>query len=174
MGTLFIKFSAHLEEVPVNTPFDPRGPLFTRWLPNGRADAIVLNLDSDTKLELWFERRGYVEPHGFIAFDYKRREVDEGVMRRQLLLDAGPLSGMLDLRNINDAQLTAVTDNKQDDPAYIALGRKVIMLISQPIRSMLSILRANYGQYWIRPLEPWDYQEGSIGAYCARLERSAG
>jgi hypothetical protein len=158
-----------LEEVSGNTPLDPHGPIFTRWLPNGRAEAIVLNHDANTKLELWFERRGYVESHGFIVFDYERREVDEGVMSRQLLLDAGPLGGVLELRNLNDAQLTAVTENKQDDAAYIALGKKVIMLISQPIRRMLTILRTNYGQYWIHPLEPWDYQEGSIGAYCARL-----
>src|SRR5262245_34545234 len=171
MATLLLKLSVYLQDPNLRPlgPFSHHGPLFSKWLPDGESDAIVLNPDADATLKLWFERHGFTDEHGFIRFDYQRREVDSGVMERQALLSAGPLKGLLELRGLSDGDLRPVLSDDKGDPQYIALGKKVVMLLFPHIDRLLSTLRANFGQYWILPLEKWDYREETLGHYCSRL-----
>ena len=60
MTKLLLKFGIILESDRLLS--DVKGPLFHRWLPDGRQDSIVLaTKDPNTKLEVWFERRGYAD-----------------------------------------------------------------------------------------------------------------
>lgn len=169
MSTLSLRFAISLSDTSYRLTH--HGPLFHRWLPDGEGDAVPLPVeDPDAELKVWFERFGFKpEADGFIVFDCKRREVDPDVMSRQAVLDAGPLIGSLKIREIPREQLTPVINNKAGDSDYVALGKRVVELIQEPVARFLSILRTNYGQYWIRELERWDSRRYTLGAYCSQL-----
>ena len=89
MTTMLLKFRINLELYELQTLNRNHGPLFHRWLPDGQQDSIVLDTGHpNSDLEVWFERRGFVDD-GWIRFDYKRREVDPEIMSKQGVLDAG-------------------------------------------------------------------------------------
>jgi len=99
MPSIKIKFGVHLENYNLRYPVR-HGPLFNRWLPDGSNDAIDIQTgEPATKLKLWFDRRGYVDT--FIEFDYNRKEIDEEIMVRQAVLDAGPLMGLLEIGKLS-------------------------------------------------------------------------
>ncbi|MFQ5851657.1 MAG: hypothetical protein ACE5JU_13870 [Candidatus Binatia bacterium] len=165
MPTLLLKFGIVLEDYLRIDHI--KGPLFHRWLPDGEKNAIELETeDLNAQLKIWFERRGFVDG-SFIRFDYERREVDPEIMSRQAILDAGPLIGLLEIRNVGEEQLVPVRQNKIGDDLYKALGKRIVNKLLHPqIARFLDILRTNYGQYWIRKLESWDSRRGSLGNYC--------
>jgi hypothetical protein len=167
MPTLLLKFWIILEDhgLPIN--LRNFGPLFHRWLPDGEKQAIVLETgDSNAKLKVWFERHGYVD-NGIIRFDYGRREVDPELIPEQAILDAGPLSGLLEIQGLSKNELESVQNKKVGDPSYVALGKKVVKeLIYPPVAKFLDILRTNYGQYWIHRIEKWDSRKETLGSYC--------
>lgn len=145
------------------------GPRFHRWLPDGRTDEISLPTGHpESKLTVWFERTGYTEGD-FVHFDYKQREVDPNIIRRQAWLDAGPLRGLMELESITDKQAKCLRQNKLGDDEYIALGKKVIKHLHPPLARFISILRTNYGQYWLPEPLPWDSRRESIGSYFRSL-----
>ncbi len=164
MATLRLKFRINLKESEFL--FSYNGPLFHRWLPDGEGDAIVLQIKrAKAELKLWFERYGFVE-RDFIRFDNMRREVDPNIMVKQAILDAGPLTGLLSIRNVTEEEITTLQNNKKGDPNYEALGKRIVKLLYPPLSRFIDILRINYGQYWIRSLEKWDSREHSLGSYC--------
>jgi hypothetical protein len=167
MQKLLLKFIIRLEDD--NLPLTERhnGPLFHRWLPSGQEDTIVLDTgDPNTKLKIWFERRGFIN-RGFIEFDYKRREVDPLIIPKQAILDAGPLYGLLEVYGLSKDVLEPLKNNKKGDENYIRLGKRVALkLIYPPVCRFIDILRTNYGQYWIPELRKWDARNESLGNYC--------
>ena len=167
MNTLLLKFWLILEPA-THAPKSLQiyGPLFHRWLPDGESDSIALDTkDSNTKLKVWFVRSGFVES-GMIRFDYQRTEVDSRVMSRQALLQGGPLFGLMEINNLSDDELEVVKGDKRGHELYIALGKRVANKLFQPaISRFLSLLKTNYGQYWIPDLEPWDSRRESLGGY---------
>lgn len=147
------------------------GPLFTRWLPDGKDDALSLTTkDAGGEIKIWFSRRGFVD-NGFLEFDLRRHEVDPTIMARQAILEAGPLSGVLILTDVTEEELLVIEHEKIGDPVYIDLGKRIVSQIWVPVSQVIRLLRENYGQYWIRELPIWDSRLESLGSYCtSRLE----
>src|SRR5258706_13960295 len=114
MNTLMLKFWRILEP-GTHAPkiLQIYGPIFHRWLPDGKTDAITLGVtDPNVKLKVWFDRLGYVKESGFIQFEYHRAEVDLDVMSRQALLQGGPLCGLLEINGLSDDEIDAIRENK--------------------------------------------------------------
>lgn len=168
MGTLLFDFVVQLRDGNHPYPFDHEGPLFHRWLPNGEKDAIVLDTgDPQSELKVSFEHRGYVDD-GYVRFDWKRDEVDPSIIPRQAVLEGGHLAGWLKIE-LPDEELEALRKVSTGDPAYEALGRRLIKLIRPPVNKLINLLRTNYGQYWLREIEEWDSRSRSLGSFCAGL-----
>jgi len=167
MNTLYLKFIIRLENH--NIDFSPKGPLLHRWLPNGESDPIELDVgNSNYIMKIWFKRRGYVRD-GMIEFDYDREEVDPTIIPKQGILDAGPMSGLFEMKDVSDDELKAVKENKIGDSNYVTLGKRIVSLIQPRISNFLRILRIQYGQYWLRELLPFDSRYYSLGAYCENI-----
>lgn len=164
MVSILFSFQVPLEDYSMD--FGHKGPLFHRWIPNGKEDALSLDTRVPyTSLKIWFERRGYVR-NGCIEFDSKRKEVDESVMEKQGVLEGGRLFGSLQIDEIVDEQLESLKQNKIGDEHYKELGKKFAKAIYEPISQFLYFLRIRYGQYWIRDIKKWNSSEESIGNYC--------
>src|SRR6266581_4241758 len=112
MPDLTLEFDIPLAGFGPRELFEANGPLFSRWLPDGQSDAVVLDTgDGDVELHIWFERLGFVGDNGFIHFDERRREVPEELMSRQAVLEAGDLRGKLRLRGLFQNEYDAVVNN---------------------------------------------------------------
>ena len=167
MPSIKIKFGVHLENYNLGDPVR-HGPLFNRWLPDGSNDAIDIQTgEPATKLKLWFDRRGYVDT--FIEFDYKRKEIDEEIMVRQAVLDAGPLMGLLKIDKLSIDILNPIQNNIIGDQKYVTFGKKVIKLIYPAISHFISIIRVNFGQYWLKQPTKWNSKTETLGQYCSLL-----
>lgn len=165
MATLLIKFIIPLERYDLDEFNRPHGPLFHRWLPDGENDRISINTKSkDIKFYLWFERCGFVQK-GWIQFDYKKREIDPLILKRQAVLDAGPLRGMIELKRIKQTEIKAITGSKEGDANYIRLGKRLRKIINENVIPFIDTLRLYYGQYWLRELPKWDSKTESLGSY---------
>ncbi len=168
MPTLLLKFQVNLEEHDGSAHPLHYGPLFHRWLPDGKKDAIVLNTgDPNAELRVWFERWGFKEDKDRIEFSYKRREVDPETIHKQAILEAGPLMGLLKIQALPEENLAPLQENKVGDGHYIELGKRVVRLIHRPVARFLDVLRTHYGQYWVHGLEEWDSRRRSLGSYCS-------
>ena len=170
MPALLLRFAIVLESVSVE-PCDRvtgerrHGPLFHKWLPNGEGDAIDLNVDEpEAELRVWFEQNGFIES-GRLKFDYERKELEPAIIAALPVLDAGPLIGSLRLPNLAEEVLEAIQEGRTGDRAYVAFGRRVAHLLYVPIARLLSVLRTNYGQYWINELKEWNPRTESLGSY---------
>src|SRR5260370_568525 len=168
MPNLLLKFYVFLEQQRNWRKYD--GPLFHRWLPDGEKDAIDLYTGfPNTRLKVWFERRGYVEG-GFIRFDITRKEVDLAIIPMQAALYAGSLFGQLEVQHITDDEAGRLSNQLTEDPVYLALCETVVDKIIQPcVSRFIDILRTKYGQYWIRESEGLDYKHRSLNNRCYLL-----
>jgi len=162
---LLLKFTILLEDQNIPTIIRWQGPLFHRWLPNGEKDAIILETnDSDAELKVWFEKEGFAS-RTFMRPD-KSQDSDH-IISEQGKLDAGPLKGLLTIKNLSQAESDTLNDNKIGDDIYIKLGKRIVKnLIYKPINNFLKILRINYGQYWIKEMREWDSRKIGLGHYC--------
>jgi len=163
---LLVRFGVRLNDNSLGDIGERHGPLFHRWLPDGEEDAITLDTkDPNLLVRVWFERRGCVVSR-FIVYDDERREVDPEVLAEQALLEVGPLSGELRVFGLSEEELATVVQHITGDEVYGALGKRAVKVLYASVSKLLDLLRINYGQYWIRELEPWDSREHSLGAYC--------
>ena len=163
---LYLSFAVSLKNYTIPEIVQPNGPLFHRWLPDGRTDAVsVPTADERDRLVFWFDRRGYVAAD-FIRYDNARQEVDPEVMKRQGHLDAGPLRGEAQYAHATSAELEALREDRQGSDEYIALGKRVIDFLYPPLAVFIDLLRCQYGQYWLPELQPWDSRTQSIGSFC--------
>jgi len=144
------------------------GPRFTRWLPNGRADAIRMPLaHAPNRIEVWFDRLGSVQ-EGFIVFGDKH-EFDENVMRNQLALEAGHLNGEAVFACVLPDELNALKLKLQDTEPYLHLARNVADFLSKPLKQFLDTLRLRYGQFWLPELHLFDSRVHKIAEYCRQF-----
>jgi hypothetical protein len=168
LSTLLLKFKIILNSESISDNTEHPGPLFHRWLPDGMDDAIILNNDQNTELKIWFERFGFVDG-SLIEFDYHRQEVDPNIIPQQAIIEAGPLMGLLEIREISEEELIPLTENSIGDENFITFGKKVVnKLIYPSVARFIRILRTNYCQYWIQDLEKWDSRRESLGRYCQK------
>ena len=171
MNRLVLKLFFPLERYELGR-WPPHGPLFHRWLPDGEMDAITVDRPSEhCRIMFWFERWGYMNDRGTITHSYERREIEPEEVPEQRMLDAGGIIGRVILDDVSDEAMTAVRDGTQDDPAYEALAKRVVKRILEPsVQRLITIMRVNYGQYWLRECEPWDSRRDSIGARCNQFQ----
>ena len=168
MGTLHFTFVVQLLDSSQPFPFNHDGPLFHRWLPDGEKDAIILNTDDpQAELKVSFERRGLIVD-GHVRFKWDRHEVDPSVIPRQAVLEGGYMIGWLKIE-VPDEELEKLRTVTTGDPAYEAVGKRVVRLVRPPVNKLINLLRTNYGQYWLREVREWDSRSNSLGSYCAGL-----
>jgi hypothetical protein len=166
MADLLLRFAIQLENYELQDRH--AGPLCHEWLPDGEKDAVSIeNKEEAATLQLWFERRGFVES-GMIRFHHCRSEVNPEIISRQAVLDAGPLRGLLKLEELGEEVLTLIREGLRGDDHYVALGKRVVKKLLEPhVSRFLRILSTNFGQYWISDrLVEWDSREQSLGRYC--------
>lgn len=168
MNHLEIKFGTFIDNYDVDSVFRRSGPLFHRWLPNGRDDALKVELtDEKAYVLLWFERRGYVDDSGFIKYEHKKKEVDDTIIPRQAVLGAGALFGCVVLNDVIAEEYECVINDKTDAAGYIAIGKRVVKKIVDPLLAKITrILRDTYGQYWVEIPSCFDSRKSSLGQHC--------
>lgn len=141
------------------------GPVFHRWLPDGKKDAIILDTKyPNTKLKLWFRRFGYAE-RGMIEFDVKRNEVDPTIMVNQGSLEGGPLFAKIESFEITDDEIKILRDNKIGSNEYQDLGNRITKIIDPVLFNFFYLLRIHFGQYWLPRYEKYDSTKKSIGEH---------
>jgi hypothetical protein len=145
----------------------PFGLQFHRWLPDDESDSLTLRTDDPgATVAVWCERRGYVDDR-FIKYDETRREVDSTIVARQGRLDGGDLRGQIILSDVASDTYAAVDEDRQDDPLYVSLGKRVVNRIFYPsVSPLIRLLRTHYGQYWLPQFDAWDSRRSNLGAYC--------
>jgi len=165
---LLLRFAIRFENYDIT--FSPNGPLFHRCMPNGKNDEIVLDTgDPDFSLKIWFERRGFVRD-GMIEYAISRKEVDPQIIPTQGILDAGPMSCLLEVRGLSEVQISIIKDNKIGDPEFVKIGKTIVRKIPDPINNLINVIRIRYGQYWLNPIEHFDSKRSSLGSYCQSLQ----
>ena len=161
MPSLSISFAVRLVQD------DACGPQFHRWLPDGQSDALRLTTtDPAVMLSVWLERRGFMALGNMIHFDLKRREIEPTFIPQQGRLEAGNLYGSLSI-DVTQETLTTLRENLLGDAHYVALARRIVSLVVQPINRLLDSLTNNFGQYWLPRLEAWDSRKVSLALYCS-------
>lgn len=163
-----LSFTVHLDSSEIDQLVRPNGPLFHRWLPNGRNDSVVLYDYGKNRIEIWFDRKGKAKAGTeIIEYDKESSGIDEEVMRRQAHLDAGQLWGEAEFEDITTAEMDALLKNATESEEYISIGKKVTNFIYGPVSKFIELLRCQYGQYWLRELSKWDSRRESLGKYCS-------
>jgi len=75
----------------------------------------------------------------------------------------------LEIRGLSQEHITSLQQNQADDTRYVALEKRVMKLFYPPVNRFLSILRTQYGQYWVPENEKWDSRKESASAYLNRF-----
>jgi len=166
VNSLKILFGIRFEDHRID--FCPFGPLTHRWLPNNKDDSISLSVGhSDYELKIWFKRRGKTENNS-IRFVLNEFDVDPEVISKQAILETGPMSGELLMKNIGDEEYNAVIKNEQNEH-YSKLAKEIIRVITPPLNNFLRLIRFKHGQYWINEINEFNSQRGSLGNYCSNM-----
>lgn len=167
MSDLLLRFSLSLKDHDIT--FGTDGLIFHRWLPNGQDNAIDLPTKfPNTELKIWFNRCGYTEKNE-IVFDHSRQEVDPEIMNINGILSSGPLHGLLQIKDIQQKDESALRKNEQNDPDYIDLGKRIIKILNEPLFEFLNLLRLNYGQFWINQIQKWNSKTMTVGNYLSQF-----
>ncbi|WP_066320459.1 hypothetical protein [Bacillus sp. FJAT-29814] len=173
MNSLLIRFVVPLENGSMH------GPAFHRWLPDGEQHSLnFVTKDKSSSLRIWFKRFGFSENSEMIRFNITKNQVDPNIMRRQGVLQGGPLFGelMLNLKILTEEEIEIFKENLNynnndiNQSAYERVGEKVVALIEEPINKLLNLLRFQYGQHWLPSAPVWDKRNESIGGFCQNLK----
>jgi hypothetical protein len=168
---LYLRFAVDREDLGIDDIVRPVGALFTRWLPDGREDAVrIPTCDNRNSLEFWFERRGCIRD-GRVVFDHQKTEIDEALMRRQAKLDAGPLHGAATFVHVTEEEMMAVREVRTGTDEYVALAKRIVDFLYPYVSQFVEVLRTRYGQYWLREIKNWDSRRESLGSYCSSILR---
>ena len=145
------------------------GPIFHRWLPDGVNDSITIKTKSrNVRVDAWFERCGFVQD-GWIRFDYKKRETDPALVKRQAKLDAGPLRAKIEMKGVARDDIITLEKNEKGDKNYNKIGKRLIKVLNESIIPFIETLRFYYGQYWLQELHKWNSEEESLGSYFKKI-----
>jgi hypothetical protein len=179
METVRMAFHVWLESQVV-PGFKVTGPLFHRFVPDGKNDAVPLTPEADPyEIRVWFGRTAKQE-QGFLKWDRNGSQFDESIMRRQAKLEGGPLRGEMLMPDVSADELASLLRNPKalnepfgqdagDDPNYVALAKRVIAVLRPRLSNFLNTLRNQYGQYWLEELRPWDSRRSTLGTYCSSV-----
>lgn len=143
----------------------PNGPLFHRFLPDGKQDSISKK-EEHYKIKFWFEQRGFQAEGSFIRYDPNRKDINKSDIPKQAILDGGYLFGEIEFFNIDENKIDDLNNNKITESNYKQIGKKIVKTIYNEVIDFLSIFKNIYGQYWIQFPEKWDYRSHSLGSYC--------
>lgn len=169
MPTLLLKLIIPLEKHDLDDWGRPHGPIFHRWLPNGENDSISIKTKSrNVIVNAWFERCGFVQD-GWIRFDYKKRETDHNIIKRQAKLDAGPLRISIQIKALTQQDIITLESANQGDKDYIRIGKRVTKILNENIIPFIDTLRFYYGQYWLQELNKWNSAEETLGSYFKKI-----
>lgn len=159
---------------------DPAGILFHKWLPNNRKDEICLLDQENIKLNVWFERRGFLDSGGGIKYtDDKDKMMDlkENTLKRHAKLESGPLFIELvyPLEQTDEEKIItrdAESKNGKYDGLndYQELGKNIYKLLYEKISVLIYTLKHKFGQIWIDDFPCWDSTTGSLGHYFSMLQ----
>jgi hypothetical protein len=144
------------------------GPLFSKWLPNGKQDCISFNSDIiNGKINLWFEQHGVTKDNKFIEYKYNCKDFDPANISKQGIIDAGLLHGELILKDKIPSSIDKKIKAKvKNDEELIKFIKPIVKEIVQIIHRFVNILRYKYGQYWLPEVQPWDSREDPLGVFC--------
>ncbi|MGE4536164.1 MAG: hypothetical protein AB7D37_03710 [Desulfovibrio sp.] len=167
--TLIIAGRVDLVDYSIPDDERPVGPLFYRWLPNGLADSIKVNIGcKGTVLELYFIQAG-ISQGGFFSYNDDASIQDgHNLIPHQACLDAGPLFVKLTLNDYSKDGLNAIVNSDTETEAYFQFSKQVIKLIYPHISKLTSILKYRYGQYWILDFDKFDSRKSSLQRYCTQ------
>jgi hypothetical protein len=181
MTIVKMSFSLLLETSISATPPGVVGPLFHRFVPNGRNDAVFLTPFGDPyEIRVWFERSAKLVG-GFLEWEQNGSQFDESIMRRQAKLAGGPLRGEM-LIDISGEEMASLLRNPKaqnepfgqdagEDLTYVSLGKRVIDVLQPRLTNFINTLRNQYGQYWLEELSAWDSRRNTLGTYCSSVLR---
>ena len=143
---------------------EQRGPCFHRWVPHLSDKPIVLEPHQDVSIRVAFD------PSECHDGGLSPQNLGPDEIKNYGRVVAGPLRGIIELRSRPEAELKCVSERVTDDPSYVTLGKFVIQdVLGDKLSRLIDLLRINYGQYWIHPLQRWDSRTHSLGAYCANV-----
>jgi len=169
MPTLLLKLIIPLERHDLDDWGRPHGPIFHRWLPEGESDSIFIRTKSrNVIVKAWFERCGFVQD-GWITFDYKKRETDSNIIKRQAKLDSGPLRVSIQVKGVTKQDITTLAKVVQGDKDFIRIGKRVIKILNESVIPFIDTLRYYYGQYWLQGLNKWNSAEETLGSYFRKI-----
>jgi hypothetical protein len=169
-------FSVRLTSFPEPNRACPSGPIFSRFVPDGEADAVYLTADgAPHEIRVWFARSAKLQG-GLLTWHLKGTEFDPTLMRRQGKLDAGWLFGKMNMP-VSDSEFAALQHSPKatpeefgdvtEDADYVALAKRLIRTLQPRLAAFVSTLRCQYGQYWLEAPRPWDSRSETLGAYCS-------
>ena len=166
-----------LQRDPFWPGVDPVGPAFYRWMPDGRSDAIELpTKDKAAITRVWFERRGIVRD-GWLYYDRKGKDFESGMMHRQVPVEAGHLIAESEFRSYSNELGSLLAECTEDGPpaecsdpeALSRFGKRVESTLLDAVGEFVDVLRFQFGQYWLRPMETWDSRSHSLGVHMRRF-----
>lgn len=140
MPAVKMLFAVHLTSFVYDHMY-PSGPIFSRFLPDGEADAVYLTPEGDPhEIRVWFARKARLQ-NGFLRWDSQGTEFDPAIMRRQGKLDGGYLFGKMTMPDASEAEVTAMNYNPKapgeqfgmesaEDPEYIALAKRLVKKVA--------------------------------------------
>src|SRR6056297_86416 len=99
MANLLVRFIINTKDH--ENSLAPNGPLFHRFLPNGKQDSISKE-EEHYKIKFWFEQRGFKSANGFIRYNPHKKDYNKNDIPKQAILDGGYLFGEIEIFNIDE------------------------------------------------------------------------
>jgi hypothetical protein len=144
------------------------GPAFHRFLPDNKLDKIERKLTSfDGLISFWFEKRGILS-NSYIKYDNKKKLINEDLIPKQAILDAGPLFGEVTINKLSTKLKKVLEDNRTGNSEYVSFAKKLVKEITEYSNDLINIFRYLYKQYWIKNIDIWDSRYQSLGSFCKR------
>lgn len=147
------------------------GPQFHRYLPSETDGAIELSVERPAGLlRMWFARKGSTSS-GWVVQDYTGEPLEPERIARQAIIEGGHLWGSFLIRDADDRLISELRLKKFGAPLGVAFGEQLLRAVINKhfVRAVESI-RHLLGQYWLRPLPPWDSDLCNAGSYCQYLQ----
>ena len=115
------------------------GPAFHRFLPNNKFDKLQKNLNIfDGQISFWFEKRGVIEDD-LLVYNKKEKIVNDEIILKQGILDAGPLYGEVLINKLSNRIIQVLKKNKTGDPEYLSFAKKIIKEITENSSLLINI-----------------------------------
>lgn len=147
------------------------GPQFHRYLPDKTDGSIEIPIERPAGiLQMWFARKGSTSS-GWVVQDYTGEPLELERIMRQAIIEGGHLWGSFLIRDADDRLVAELRLKKFGAPLGVAFGEQILRaVINKHVVRAVESIRHLLGQYWLRPLPPWDRDLCSAGSYCQYLQ----